>query len=179
MKTKNRYELTKTKYLLDSEVEHLNAVLSRFSETDPRDTAIISLLLYTGARAQEALNIKAEDLDPSEQTVFIRGLKGSDNREVALPPWLFKQIQTLVTDDGSIFKINYLKLWRIWRNYRPVKKNLHSLRHTFAINFYRKSKDLLLLKSMLGHRSISNTMIYSTYQHKTVESRKTLLTLYK
>lgn len=172
---KQRYELTKAKYLLDEEQLALNATLTKYQDTDPRDTVMIWLLLHTGARAQELLNVTTLDVDAGEQTVFIKGLKDSDNREIPLPPWLFKKLHRIMPAEGPVFPITYNRLRQIWQEYRPVAKTLHSLRHTFAINLYRKNKDILVLKMALGHRSLGNTMIYAHYQYKTSEMRKAIL----
>lgn len=36
----------------------------------------------------------------------------------------------------------------------------HTLRHTFATDFYRKTKDAVVVKNALGHSSITTTMVY-------------------
>lgn len=170
-----KYELTKAKYLLDPEFNQLQEILERFKDTDPRNTTLLWIALNTGGRAQEVLNICAEDLDPSEKTVFIRGLKDSDDRDIPLPPWLFKRLQALAPASGRIFPFTYNRFRQIWQMYRPVKKKLHCLRHTFAINLYRKTKDIRLLQVALGHRNWNNTMIYAQYQYRTSELRKGIL----
>ena len=42
-----------------------------------------------------------------------------------------------------------------------VKKGMHLLRHTHASLFYKKTKDVLLLKERLGHDNIRTTMRYT------------------
>ncbi len=37
----------------------------------------------------------------------------------------------------------------------------HMLRHTFATEFYRQTKDIRLTQKMLGHADLSTTMIYT------------------
>lgn len=41
------------------------------------------------------------------------------------------------------------------------KVSFHIGRHTFATNYYRKTKDLLMLQQLLGHSNIRETMIYT------------------
>jgi integrase len=171
-----RYELTKAKYLLDNEREALNSTLERFKDTDPRNCTLLWLALHTGARASELLNITREDFCPVENTVWIKGLKDSNNREIPLPKWLAARVSSLVPGkNGRIFPITYIRFYQIWLLYRPVKKKLHSLRHTFAINVYRKSKNIKALQIALGHRNWNNTMIYANYQYGTSEMREILL----
>lgn len=41
------------------------------------------------------------------------------------------------------------------------KVTFHVGRHTFATNYYRKTKDLLMLQRLLGHTNVRETMIYT------------------
>lgn len=41
------------------------------------------------------------------------------------------------------------------------KVTFHIGRHTFATNYYRKTKDLLMLQRLLGHSNVKETMIYT------------------
>ncbi len=84
-KLKIRYALNKNKYLLDPEVERLQSILQSFKDKDPRNCTLFWLLLHTGGRAQEILNLRKEDLNTFDQSVLIRGLKGSSDRELPLP----------------------------------------------------------------------------------------------
>ncbi len=175
MRSTARYELTKQKYLLDEEQAELVRILEKYEVSDFRDTTIIWLALHCGGRAQEILNITTQDLDVQGQSVFIKGMKNSDNRDIPLPPWLFKRLLKLAPLEGRIFPFTYNRYLQIWHLFRPVKKNLHALRHTFALNLYRKAKDILILKLALGHRSLSNTMIYADFQYKNDELRRAIL----
>ena len=40
-------------------------------------------------------------------------------------------------------------------------RGTHSLRHSFAMRVYRTTRDLLLTKEALGHRSVASTMVYA------------------
>jgi integrase/recombinase XerD len=44
-----------------------------------------------------------------------------------------------------------------------VKKNVfpHSLRHTFAADLYRKTRNICIVQEALGHADLSTTMIYA------------------
>lgn len=161
------YQLTKQKYLLDHERAALEGLLAKHPG---RDAALILLALYTGARVQELLNVKAEDLDPHDKTIFIRGIKGSDDRHVPLSKEHFAMAQKYIP-----FNIQYTRVRQIWLMYRPVKKKFHCLRHTFAITVYRKTKDIRMVQMVLGHKSMMNTLIYAAYEYKTSEMRAAIL----
>ncbi len=176
-----RYQINRTKYLDDLEQADLLGILKRLASSgtphEKRDTTLLLLLLFTGARAQEALNTSGADLSPADETIFIRGLKGSNDREIPLPGWLYRLVaeQARGKGAGRVFDISYTRLRQLWDLYRPVPKKLHSLRHTFAINLYRRSKDLRLVQVALGHRNIQNTMVYAEYVYSKEELRKVLV----
>lgn len=172
-----RYALNKNKYLLPPEVERLEALLGDHLERDTRNCLLLLVALRTGGRAQEVLNLRKGDLNGYDQSVFVRGLKGSNDREIPLPPVLFSRLARYAeTAEGpDIFPIGYHRLHQIWELYRPVPKKFHSLRHTFAIRLYQKTKDLRLVQVALGHRNITNTMVYADYVYSQQELRRLIL----
>lgn len=172
-----RYSLNKNKYLLDPEVERLESLLSESRADCLRDSLILELALRTGARAQELLAIRRSDLNAYDETVFIRGIKGSNDRELPLPTPFFERLLRFANEQGAerIFDIGYHRLRQIWTWYRPVPKKFHCLRHTFAIRLYRKTKDLRLVQVALGHRNITNTMVYADYVYSQQELKKLIL----
>lgn len=175
--SKIRYSLNKNKYLLPPEVNDLIRLLDKFESKDPRNTLMIRLALKTGARAQEVLNIRKADLNAYDETVYIRGLKNSNDREIPLSSTFFRKLLSYAQrcEQNEIFPITYMRLYQIWENYKPVEKKFHSLRHTFAIQLYQKTKDLRLVQVALGHRNIMNTMIYADYVYSQQELRKLIL----
>ncbi len=172
-----RYSLNKNKYLLPPEVDALKNALEKFYSSDPRNCLLIGLALRTGGRAQELLNLQKVDINTYDQTVYIRGIKGSSDREIPLHEDFFKQLAKYSEsiNGTSLFDFSYMRLYQIWDLYRPVAKKFHSLRHTFAIQLYQKTKDLRLVQVALGHRNITNTMIYADYVYSQQELRKLIL----
>jgi integrase len=176
-KTAQRYALNKNKYLLPDELGHLEKVLSQSLDSDTRNALVLLLALKTGGRAQEILNLKKSSLNPFEETVLIQGLKGSNDREIPLPSPLFKRLMNYAKglEQEELFSISYNRFRQIWDLYRPAPKKLHSLRHTFAIQLYKKTKDIRLVQVALGHRNVMNTMIYADYVYSQTELRKLIL----
>jgi integrase/recombinase XerC len=160
-----RYALNKNKFLNTNESKHLKSLIKDSS----RDALLIGLALRTGARAQELLNIQKSDLDVDGKSVLIRGIKNSDDRLIPLEKTFFKKLleYSKTIEGETLFPISYDRLVDIWNHYRPTKKKFHSLRHTFAIELYRATKDILLVKAAMGHRSLLNTMIYCDYINQT------------
>lgn len=172
-----RYTLNKNKYLLPQELEHFERLLNQHLDSDPRNCLALFLALKTGGRAQEILNLKKSNLNPYEESVLIHGLKGSNDREIPLHSPLFKKLMKYANglSGDDLFPITYNRFRQIWDLYRPVPKKLHSLRHTFAIQLYKKTKDIRLVQVALGHRNVMNTMIYADYVYSQTELRKLIL----
>lgn len=172
-----RYSLNKNKYLLQDEADHLERLLMDSLDKNPRDSLALLMALKTGGRAQEILNLKKSSLNIYEESVLIEGLKGSNDREIPIKSSLFKKLvkySESVSGD-LLFPISYNRFRQIWDFYRPVPKKLHSLRHTFAIQLYKKTKDIRLVQVALGHRNVMNTMIYADYVYSQTELRKLIL----
>lgn len=170
-----RHELTRHKFLQDEELVNLERILSN-NKTE-RNALMLELLLRTGARAQELLNVTKSDINDYDKTITIKGLKGSDDREIPLPRELFFRLtrHSESIDGNLVFPITVRRLQAIWHVYRPVKKGIHCLRHTFAIKLYERTKDLRLVQLALGHRSYKNTLIYSQYCYKKDEFRRLIV----
>lgn len=170
-------DLKSSKFLSQGELSHLNGLLLKSEKTDQRDVLFIRTLLLTGARVSEVLGIRGMDLILEDRSVFLRGSKNSKDREIPLPIELWEGLRFLSRARGvdeRIFKFGYARARVIWCKYRPVKKKMHSLRHTCAMEIYRRTKNIRLVQKVLGHRSLTNTMIYTDYDYSRAEMRKAL-----
>lgn len=175
------YAIDKTKHLSDREYDRLHKKMLDLNGTHrERDATLILTSMYTGARPQEVLNIRAKDLSLDEKSVFIYGLKKSDNREIPVPDWLFKRLLAevkakLPAKNPKIFEIGYQRYNQIWKDLGLSNHTLKSLRHTFAVRNYKRSgHDLNVIQSLMGHRSIQNTIVYAKYQSTMESVRKAL-----
>lgn len=168
--------LTKDKYLSESEVDDLMRVLKLMRLRSHRDSLLIELALYSGIREGELLTLTKADLDPSERTVFVREPeKGSSKREIPLPKDLFERLWSYAqTTDERIFPITTARVRQVWGSVRLVPKKFHSLRHSFARRVYANTKDIRLVQYLLGHRSISSTLVYTSIDYEASATRKAM-----
>lgn len=178
-----RYQLNRQKFLDEQELIQLHRTIQWLRQQNLRDSLLLGLALWTGARAQEILNLRWMDWDKQLQVVHIRGLKGSDDREIPIPEWLNQDLmlwhqKAQPAPEDLIFPITYFRLVQIWKKWRPVAKKFHALRHTFALELYKRYRDVRLVQVALGHRNINNTMIYAQYTFQTQELRKLFNGLY-
>lgn len=172
-------QLTPDKYLTPQELAALQKRLDAVPLADDtgaplplniRDHAYLSFLMLTGVRASEGLNIErrdflgtfTDDKGVSMGRVHIRTLKQGLDRVVVIPLWLYERCLSITGAEPGDMPFTFLlrRADQIWRLYRPCRKSLHSLRHTFARDLYRHTKDVMLVKYALGHASVSNTQIY-------------------
>lgn len=167
------YAINQNKVLTPAELEHL---LNSIRATDNlRDQAVLLTLVNTGARATEVLNIERQDVLIPSRSVIIKGLKGSNDREIPLRATVFKILEAQLPDQGKVFPISYQRLYQIWNWYRPCEKTIHALRHTFAINLYLKTKDMHLVKLALGHKSLMNTQVYVDFCYSQNQMKRLIL----
>lgn len=168
---RRQHSISKLKYLTPIECVELeqNIEAKKTRQTkdahpvEYRNAIIIELLYRTGMRSSELLLLRPMDLYRETQSIQVATVKGGKDREIPIQPNLFNKLCDLaegVEPDDRIFKITHRNLLFVWEKFRPAKKKLHSLRHTYAYNLYKRSKDLLLCKRALGHRSINSTMVY-------------------
>lgn len=166
--------LNQQKFLNEFELHALLETLNKFRNKDIRNVTLLELALSTGARATELLNVTRLDLNHDDKSVLIKGLKGSNDREIPVKKELFQQLVNLGLENEKLFPISYKRFYQIWSLYKPTKKKLHAIRHTYAVNLYKKTKDIKLVQHALGHRSQLSTNIYLTYQYGVDELRKAM-----
>ncbi len=157
--------LNRNKFLEDHELSGLKSTL----DLSKRDHVIVSLAIETGARASEILNLRQTDLYTDTNTVFIRALKGGKDREIPVRKELIDALIKFIP-----FNISYRRLAQIWDHYRPNNKKFHSLRHTFAVNLYKRTKDIKLTQLALGHSSPTTTSIYTDFLYSQEQMKRIL-----
>lgn len=143
-----------------------------------RDRALILLLLRTGMRIGELLNVKVDDILLSEKKILLHiGAKNYQGRVVyfnedaehALQEWLqdrnenkeylFYSLSREVLSYAAARKVMNQILERANLSYKGY--TLHSLRHTFATNMLNAGLRLEALQQLLGHQSIEITLRYA------------------
>jgi integrase len=131
----------------------------------------IQFLKETGARLGEGANAKWENLDITRKTIYIEAEKGSNSRILPISNKLIDMLNRLPKDKETIFGASKETLRRVFgvsrnriaervKNPRLRKMHLHTFRHWKATMEYHKTKDIIHVKQILGHKSIESTMIY-------------------
>lgn len=168
------------------ESSELRAKKARMSRaTIPvRNWIIIDLLLLSGLRAQEAVDLVVGDVSigHGKREIMVRSGKGQVTRVVRIPEELKVHIKDFLEwkswikesleEDAPLFRsakgghLTKVALWYIVK--AELKRadvsqdySIHSLRHTYATHLYEKTKDLRLVQNQLGHASPVTTQIYA------------------
>ncbi len=144
--------------------------------TGHRDLCLISLMLNAGLRASEVLNLHVGDIDWTSGQLMVRQGKGAKDRALwlnepdleLLRSWRARRPVTserlFITLKGTPVKDRDLREM-VKRRARKagISKDVHphTLRHTFATDLYRVTKDIRLVQKTLGHADLSTTMIYT------------------
>ena len=148
-----------------------------------RDFSLLTLLMNTGLRLSELVDLELDDLQLSERkgSILIRHGKGDKERRIplnadarkALKDWL--DIRPEVKGNDFLFialegkaegALSHRTVQRLIRRYGQSAglPNLspHILRHTFAKNLVDSGVSLEKVAALLGHSSLETTRIYIT-----------------
>jgi site-specific recombinase XerD len=147
-----------------------------------RDRAILELFYDCGLRRQELVNLNINDVDLLNLQIRVLG-KGSKERLVplgraamqAVVNWLEKRKEfrpagqpdetaLFVNPHGSRMTASQV-YYRVRQYLKQVteidKAHPHVLRHSFATHLLDGGADLMAVKEMLGHSTLSTTQIYT------------------
>ena len=144
-----------------------------------RDLAIVGLMLLQGLRSKEVIALNLEDVQLAESKICVRG-KGNKirvlplasetvhlldhylrlERPAACGPPLFVSLKGPARG-ARITPAGLRSLFRYHRRTSTVSgAHPHRFRHTFASDMVRAGISLPALMQLMGHGSISTTMIY-------------------
>ena len=137
-------------------------------------STILQLLKETGMRIGEALRLDWDDVDFETRTITLNNPeKHGTPRMFKISEKLIAMLNRLPRDSGKVFgNIS----WRItFNNFnaqrkrsakklgnpRLLKIHFHTFRHWKATMEYHRTKDILYVMKLLGHKNIANTLIYT------------------
>ena len=154
-----------------------------------RDKAIINLVLNTGLRVDEVINLKLENIDLKNKVVILDHAKKDSFGNVVFnsdevvklirnwlsvrpkSEWLFCTITKKkeiagkgITRPGSkLSRHNLTNMVKKRAKRAGIIKTVgfHTLRHTYATWLYINSHDIEKVRQQLRHKSINSTTIYT------------------
>ena len=172
------------KYLSKEGIKEILALPKTSTETGVRDLAILTLLYDSGARVQELVNIKANDVDFKKRTVYLFG-KGRKARIVPLVSQTIKILEKYIkiydiqaNSNRLLFYnsqkealtrmgVTYIikKYVYIARKSNPFEFQInvtpHTFRHSKAMHLLESGVNLIYIRDFLGHESVTTKEIYA------------------
>ena len=152
---------------LEKEIDDLIAGCSR------KVAAFLQLLKETGMRAGEAWQLEWTDVDFVKRTIRVTPEKGSNPRIFKVSDKLLAMLGRLPKKSNRVFGTYVLngfarmfqrqrkRVAQKLQNPRLLRISFHTIRHWKATMEYQRTKDILYVMRLLGHKNIKNTLIYT------------------
>jgi integrase/recombinase XerD len=174
-----------TRFLERDEIQHLLHDLPSRGRLALRDRALLLFLYNTGARVQEAADLRVEHLDLGEHpTVRLHG-KGDKWRTCPLWQQTARTIEQLlqsqspVTPQSAVFTARGQPLTR-FGIYKVVRRHAaslddprtgrrvspHTFRHTAAVHLLEAGVEVNVIRGWLGHADLTTTNRYAEINTK-------------
>jgi len=147
--------------------------------------ACLLVMLHSGLRVGECVDLRMQDLDLPAKRLIIRAGKDQRDRLVYLSESAGLAIQLYLQDNP---RQPHDLLW-LKKNGKPLSTDYlrqvvaqiglavgidhlhpHRLRHTCATRLLNAGMDIVQIQKLLGHEQLTTTMIYARVQDATVEA---------
>lgn len=176
----------------NAEIEKILFYLEDKNRVTSRDKAVIIMLLYTGLRVGEMVNIKLKDTDLLTLSVKVVG-KGGKYREVPLKAEVKEAITHYLDEERRNSKfLDSEYLFITQRSHKMDKDTInkllnkhgkaldlvfypHKFRHTFCTQLIQKGVELTTVSQLAGHANIQTTA--SFYIHTSREDKQNAINL--
>jgi len=178
-------------YLEDDEVAAMLAATDRTTADGRRDAALLLVMLNTGGRVQEILDIRPRDLQLDRPLLARICGKGRKERICPLFPRTAEVLRALIAETGldptspeplfrsrrgaplTRFGVRYIlrKYAALAQSAAPglARKRVHphTMRHTAAVHLLRSGIDMVTISHWLGHASVETTNRYAVVDLET------------
>lgn len=164
--------------------DEINLILSgeipKYTKHPNRNRAIVFLLLLTGLRVSELINLRYEDIDLKNESITIVG-KGDKKRTTSLPKLAVKMLNLHINqgfinknksdfvfcnDEGQPFtRFNISNIIERYVEKLTGHKHIkaHDLRHAFASMLITNNVSIPTISATLGHSNWETTAIYASH----------------
>lgn len=159
---------------------------------NPKYRVALTTEYAAGLRISELVHLRVEDIDSARMMIHIRHGKGDKARLVPLSTVLLDQLR-------SYWRVERPKTWlfpgrsleahvvqkTIWeacdraRQAAGLRKHVtpHTLRHCYATHLLEAGTDIRTVQALLGHASLSSTMIYTHVRRRLITATRSPLDL--
>lgn len=158
-------------------LEVVNNLPYEYQYLRTRNYAILATFLFAGLRKQELLNLKLNDIDINNLTIFVKEGKGKKDRIIPMSYSLAQSLKSYLIDRKRLNKTCPEFFVSLNRNRGLTQEGLkrlissvcsasgikftaHKLRHSFAVLMLESGCDIYSLSKLMGHSDIKTTTIY-------------------
>lgn len=186
-----RVQAARTVYLERDEIDTLFQTLPRNGGLALRDRALLMFLYNTGARVQEAADVRLTDVDLTEP--YRVRLHGKGDKWRSCPIWpetaeLLKQLVAAPTEKTApVFLSQQRKPLTRFGIYKIVKRHTaslkcsalgemqgglfpHAFRHSSAVHLLEAGVEVNVIRAWLGHVSLDTTNRYAEITLRTKQA---------
>lgn len=180
-----RIHKIRTKKVVKETISDENLERLRDHCSEKRDLAMIDLLISTGMRVGELVNLDIGDLDFEERECIVYG-KGDKERKVYFDARTKLHLQSYLEDrvdnDPALFvSLNKpfqrlqisgveIRLRELGRQLEMANIHPHKFRRTMATRAIDKGMPIEQVQKLLGHQQIDTTMHYAMVNQSNVKS---------
>jgi len=165
-----RYKITTAMAFIPTELE-LDQFIAASSKTK---SAFLQGLKDTGCDPGELGGLRWIDINVESRTVTVNfPVKGHNKRVLTVSAEFLRRISTMPKKTERVFNYRNIRanffsqrkvIARKLGNPRILKISFTTFRHWKGTMEYHKTKDLLHVQRLLGHKKIDNTLIYIDYE---------------
>lgn len=167
--TKKRFEVISPK-----DMESIINYVNDLPEDRNMYKLLIHLLIDTGARINEIMNIKKSDIKINSSEILLTTTKTKIDRIVYFMPHTKKLLSKVIKENnpGDYLLFNKLRnrqikyddvryIMRFLKNKLDIDNlHPHMFRHSFATTLIQNEANLITVKEILGHQNIKTTELY-------------------
>lgn len=133
---------------------------------------VVICALYTGMRKGEILALTWRDIDFRNNIIHVGKSKNHERRDIPMAPQVKEVLLAIEKKEEKIFWNigDFKKAWWAALRRAGIKDfKFHDLRHTFASYLVINGESIVVVKELLGHKSLAMTLRYS---HLAPDARK-------
>lgn len=156
-------------------IEHIDHPLIRL---------VATTLAYTGLRISECVQLRIQDVNFTQRTIFVASGKGNKSRTLPIADKLYGELLAYYQENrqgvapeekffateatGQLSASHVNRILHQTSERLGLKKPVtaHVFRHSFATNLIRRGVSLVHVQKLLGHSSLAVTSVYT---HATLE----------
>ncbi len=153
--------------------QEVNRLIS--SPANIKHRVLLMTAYSAGLRVSELVKLRLKHIDSSRMVIRVEQGKGKKDRYTILSQQLLKELRIywkacrpenwLFSTKNSTRHIAITTAQRIYNKAKKKEgitkgKGIHTLRHCFATHLLEAGYDVRTIQILLGHRSLSTTMVY-------------------